>query len=264
MLSLSESQVLLDILSDESSSFEASLKRFEEAFERPDYFRACWAVQHLIQHKVWTTLTKQLLTQKERLIGLYILCEIYHYDNVRTTPFYQLILNLLASPEDLHVAEHKLLNGFLTSVLRVGKKTPEEYAKEAEIGEYAKPFIDLEPYRKAHRESMPHTHLLHEAAVPQLLVEGPEERAIDRTAQGELNTEEINLEEFLPCLFRPLPMAEANEDYLLQDVRRTAQDAGAMAGSRAQCRSDLGLSRVAKTSARRSGRPGFEAQAVFH
>jgi hypothetical protein len=165
-------------------------------------------------------LTEKLLTLKERLTGLYILCEIYSCDNVRTTPFYQLVLDLLASVEDLHVAEYKLLNGFLTSVPRVGKKTPADFIQEAEMGDTSKSSIDLEPYRKAHSENMPHTHLLHGAAVPPLLVDEDQEPPLDCLERFELAPEDLTLDEFLPCLLRPPATQPDSEDYILDDVRK--------------------------------------------
>ncbi len=102
---------------------------------------------------------------RQRLVGLYILYEIYLNENVKTTPFYQLVLDLLARADTLHVAEQKLLADFLRSVPKVGKQTPSEFIKEAEKSAPGKFQQDLEPYRKAHAENMPKTSPLYGAQV---------------------------------------------------------------------------------------------------
>jgi hypothetical protein len=90
---------------------------------------------------------------------------------VKTTPFYQLVLNLLAKADTLHVAEQKLLTEFLKSVPKIAKQTPTEYIKEAEKSCPEKNFQDLEPYRKAHADNMPRTNLQHASSIPIVLKE---------------------------------------------------------------------------------------------
>ena len=105
----------------------------------------------------------------QRLIGLYLLYEIYLHENVKTTPFYQLVLDLLSRRNKLHVAEQKLLTDFLQSVPRIAKHTPAQYIRDAEHAPPAKELQDLEPYRKAHIENMPTTLPLPAAALSALL-----------------------------------------------------------------------------------------------
>jgi len=105
------------------------------------------------------------LTLRQRLVGLYILYEIYLHENVKTTPFYQLVLDLLSKADSLHVAEQKLLADFLRSVPKVGKQTPSEFIKEAEKSAPGKFQQDLEPYRKAHAENMPKSHLIYSSQI---------------------------------------------------------------------------------------------------
>ncbi|MDR3549207.1 MAG: hypothetical protein P4M11_13260 [Candidatus Pacebacteria bacterium] len=105
------------------------------------------------------------MNQRQRLVGLYILYEIYLHENVKTTPFYQLVLDLLARADTLHVAEQKLLTDFLKSVPKVGKLTPSEYIMEAERLPAVRFQQDLEPYRKAQAENMPRTALHHSASL---------------------------------------------------------------------------------------------------
>ena len=90
-------------------------------------------------------------------MGLYILYEIYLHENVRTTPFYQLVLDLLEKAETLHPAEQSLLVDFVKSVPKIAKQTPHSYISEALKVPSPQLPLDLEPYRKAHKENMPKT-----------------------------------------------------------------------------------------------------------
>lgn len=92
---------------------------------------------------------------------MYILYEIYLNENVKTTPFYQLVLDLLSHADQLHPAEQKLLVDFLRYVPRMGKQTPGEFINEVKKSINGKFKQDLEPYRKLHAENMPSTSLLY-------------------------------------------------------------------------------------------------------
>ena len=96
-----------------------------------------------------------MLNIRQRLVALYILYETYLHDKVKTTPFYSLILNLLAHIDSLHPSERHLLIDYLKSVPKIAKQTPTEYVKETE--KMAGPIVcpELEPYRRAHVENMP-------------------------------------------------------------------------------------------------------------
>ncbi len=100
---------------------------------------------------------------------MHLLYEIYLHENVKTTPFYQLVLDLLSRRGKLHVAEQKLLTDFLQSVPRIAKQTPAQYIRDAQHAPPAKELQDLEPYRKAHIENMPITQPLPASALPALL-----------------------------------------------------------------------------------------------
>ena len=102
---------------------------------------------------------------RQRLVGLYILYEIYLNENVKTTPFYQLVLDLLSRSSELHVSEQRLLADFLHSVPKVGKQTPAEFILTAEKTTTGKFNQDLEPYRKAHIENMPKTTIMNGSEV---------------------------------------------------------------------------------------------------
>lgn len=97
---------------------------------------------------------------------------IYLHENVTTTPFYQLVLDLLKKPKNLHPSERKLLTDFLKSVPKVGKQTPNEYVQESDKDEDGKYCKDLYPYYKAHAEHMPHTNLLCHSEVESIIRDG--------------------------------------------------------------------------------------------
>ena len=92
-------------------------------------------------------------------------------ENVKTTPFYQLVLNLLSNPQYLHPAEQKLLTDFLQSVPKVGKQTVNEFMQEVDKSINKKSLYDLEPYYKVHAENMPLTNLLYSCEVSPVLRE---------------------------------------------------------------------------------------------
>ncbi len=52
MLTPSQQQNLLRVLSDGNAKFEDSLNRFKELFTMPRCFRALWVIQHLIEQQV--------------------------------------------------------------------------------------------------------------------------------------------------------------------------------------------------------------------
>jgi len=90
---------------------------------------------------------------------------MYLHEHVKTTPFYQLVLDLLSHSEDLHIAEQRLLSGFLRSVPKMSKQTPTEFIAEVEKLGAERLQQDLEPYRKAHIEHMPNTTLLDSSSI---------------------------------------------------------------------------------------------------
>ena len=54
MLASQQSQQLTKILSEEEAKFEDTLKRFTDTFDKSEYFRAGWTIQHLIIHDAST------------------------------------------------------------------------------------------------------------------------------------------------------------------------------------------------------------------
>ena len=52
MLGSDQYQQLISILSEEEAKFEDLLNRFTNTFQKSEYFRVGWVVQHLIQNDV--------------------------------------------------------------------------------------------------------------------------------------------------------------------------------------------------------------------
>ena len=57
MLASQQYQQLISILSEEEAKFEDLLKRFTEHFQKAEYFRVGWIIQHLIQQDVYIVFT---------------------------------------------------------------------------------------------------------------------------------------------------------------------------------------------------------------
>jgi len=101
-----------------------------------------------------------MLSLKQRLVSFYILYGMYSNEKVKTTPFYQLMLEQLEKSQRLHPVEKKLLADILWSVPRISKRTPNDYSKESETTESDKFQQDFAPYYKAHAANMPKTSAL--------------------------------------------------------------------------------------------------------
>jgi hypothetical protein len=139
---------------------------------------------------------------------------------VKTTPFYQLVLNLLENASSLHSAEQRLLMDFLGSVPKVGKQAPSEFISEVERSECGKFKKDLSPYRKAHAENMPHTSLLHSSELGLTISDTSPSSDISsssrKTIWSTIESDELQLDALLPAIIRPLP--QSNESYIIEDV----------------------------------------------
>ncbi len=163
-----------------------------------------------------------MLDTPQRLAGLYILYEIYRHENVKTTPFYQLMLDLLSSP--IHISERKLLTELVKSVPKIAKLTPSQYLSQSVAESESVPAatigLDLEPYRKAHAENMPAAPLKAAASVPPMIDDfnNPHE-ALKASAPVPIffDQDELTFGEFVPPQIRPIPFA-ADESYLLENV----------------------------------------------
>lgn len=87
MLSQHELNNLLEVLSDDTKTFEQCLSHFNRFFNKSEWFKACCSLSFLIEGN--------LLQKSQRIIAFYILYELYRHENVSTTPFEAVVLSQL-------------------------------------------------------------------------------------------------------------------------------------------------------------------------
>lgn len=155
-----------------------------------------------------------MLTVSQRLVGLFILYEIYLHANVKTTPFYQIMLDLLTRKNSIHPAERKLLLSLVKSVPKISKLTPKQYIEMTNKEEEKNEEVDLEPHKKAHTENMPSIPLLNSASIVSVVDDFKKKQQILNSVI--LDNDEIKPQELLPDLYCPIPSSD--ESYLLQSV----------------------------------------------
>ena len=117
MLSQQELDNLLTILREPNKPFEQIAQTFYRNFTKSDQFKAGCVICMLIQDN--------LLTQTQRLVGFYLLYDIYRQETEATTPFVPLVLEMVETTNDM--AERKFLLQFLSSL-------PKELPKQSVQG----------------------------------------------------------------------------------------------------------------------------------
>lgn len=155
-----------------------------------------------------------MLTTSQRLVGLFILYKTYLHANVKTTPFYQMMLDLFAKKNPISISEKELLLNLIQSVPKVSKMTPKQYIEMSTRDKEKYGEVDLEPYRKAHVENMPCISLLHSASIMSSIDDFENQRL--NFENFSLDDEEVLPQEFLPNIHRPIPSSD--ESYLFQSV----------------------------------------------
>jgi len=145
MLSPQELETLLNLLKESNKSFESIATSFYKAFPKSEQFKAGCAICMLLQDG--------LLTQTQRLVGFYLLYDIYRNESLPTTPFVPIVLETVERTTDL--VERRFLLQFLTS-------PPKELPKQSVRGFLAShdtsemPTIpDLDTFRRMHQEGAP-------------------------------------------------------------------------------------------------------------
>ena len=152
-----------------------------------------------------------MLSIPKRLVALYLLYEIHLNDHVKTTPFFQLIIDLL-SGIPIHPAEWKFLAEILRSATKVSSMTPNQYIN---LGSEEKlEDVDIQPYMKAHAENMPIVPLINCTSIKTVISEEGS-LPVDNIVPT-LDSDEILLQELPPEIYRPLPTTE--ESYILKTV----------------------------------------------
>jgi hypothetical protein len=112
----------------------------------------------------------QLLTKSQRIVAFYILYELYHHENVKSTPFEAVVLSSFQTcawhlntetnqvgEENQFKAEFKLLSDFLVSVPKISKQAVKDYITEVEASKepLQNPIPDIKNYIDIHVANMP-------------------------------------------------------------------------------------------------------------
>jgi hypothetical protein len=145
MLSQQELDNLLTILKEPNKPFEQIAQTFYRSFTKPDQFKAGCVICMLIQDN--------LLTQTQRLVGFYLLYDIYRQETEATTPFVPFVLEMVETTNDM--AERKFLLQFLSSLPKeLPKQSVQGFLQSCDPAE--DPVIpDLDALRRMHQESAP-------------------------------------------------------------------------------------------------------------
>eukprot|EP00927_Polykrikos_kofoidii_P074884 TRINITY_DN7093_c0_g2_i1.p1 TRINITY_DN7093_c0_g2~~TRINITY_DN7093_c0_g2_i1.p1 ORF type:complete len:429 (+),score=82.11 TRINITY_DN7093_c0_g2_i1:89-1375(+) len=145
MLTTQELDTLLNLLKESTKTFESIVSSFLKSFQKSEHFRVGCAICMLLED--------QLLSQTQRLVGFYLLYEMYRNESLPTTPFVPIVLDTVEKTSDL--VERRFLLQFLTS-------PPKELPKQSVRGFIAShdpsemPTIpDLDTFRRMHQESAP-------------------------------------------------------------------------------------------------------------
>ena len=145
MLSQQELESLLNILKESTKSFEAIALTFYKHFGKPEQFKAGCVICMLIEDN--------LLTQTQRLVGFYLLYDIYRHESLPTTPFVPLVVEIVEKTTD--EVERKFLLQFLSSLPKeLPKQSVQSFLQSCDPAEH--PAIpDLDAFRRMHQESAP-------------------------------------------------------------------------------------------------------------
>ena len=165
-------------------------------------------------------LENNMLDESQRLLAFYILCEMYHHENVQTTPLMPVIIRTLQQYQERKEcsrAEAKLLQEFLVSVPKVAKLTIEEFLKREEEAEELK-IPDIRNYLKKHEQHMPGVVGFEKSALSAVIIDnegrrgdGPDnEFPPEGIDPAEISAEELEAQPFKAPFVRPLPVAEFN------------------------------------------------------
>mmetsp|Transcript_36655 Transcript_36655/g.101835 ORF Transcript_36655/g.101835 Transcript_36655/m.101835 type:complete len:420 (-) Transcript_36655:29-1288(-) len=205
MLTPQELDVLLNLLKENSKPFENIAQSFYRSFPKSEQFKVGCVICMLLQD--------QLLTQTQRIVGFYLLYDIYRNETLPTTPFVPIVLETVEQTSDM--VERKFLLQFLTS-------PPKELPKQSVSDFFASydpseiPTIpDLDAFRRMHQEGAP--QVLPSAALgvrPSIrdrsdeaywASNGSSEDEGDTATGLDIHPEELTLLSFEPAWSRPVP-----------------------------------------------------------
>lgn len=164
-----------------------------------------------------------LLTQTQRMVGFYLLYDIYRNEGQATTPFVPLVLEIVEQTSD--AAERKFLLQFLSSLPKDLPKQSVQSFLQSCTGDERIELPDLEAFRRMHQESAPTVSASAALGVRPVINDGSEGRwvsPLDDISNVssrfpefplELNSEELTLLSLEPAWARPVPpILEATVD----------------------------------------------------
>ncbi|CAK9073942.1 unnamed protein product [Durusdinium trenchii] len=147
-----------------------------------------------------------LLTQTQRLVGFYLLYDIYRNDSLPTTPFVPLVVEVVEQTND--VVERKFLLQFLSSLPKeLPKQSVQSFLQSCDAEHPAIP--DLDAFRRMHQESAPGVSAQAALGVRPVINDRSDEGfwvSEENDPTGlELNPEELTLLSLEPAWSRPVP-----------------------------------------------------------
>jgi len=142
----SELDALLSLLKESKKPFESIAQSFYKSFPKSEQFKVGCVICMLLQDK--------LLTQTQRLVGFYLLYDIYRNEtSLPTTPFVPIVLETVEQTTDL--VERKFLLQFLTSLPKeLPKQTVNNFLAGYDPSEVLT-IPDLDAFRRMHQEGAP-------------------------------------------------------------------------------------------------------------
>lgn len=207
MLSSQELDSLLNVLKESSKSLESVAQAFYKSFPKSEQFKAGCVISMLLQDK--------LLTQTQRLVGFYLLYDIYRNETtLPTTPFVPIVLETVEQTED--PIETKFLLQFLTSPPKeLPKQSVREWISQFDASEMPT-LPDLDAFRRMHQEGAPQVSSTAALGIRPMAGDGSEDvhwsslfRGAEEESEGaaslDLSAEEITLLSLEPAWCRPEP-----------------------------------------------------------
>ena len=197
MLSQQELESLLNILKESTKSFEAIALSFYKHFGKPEQFKAGCVICMLIEDN--------LLTQTQRLVGFYLLYDIYRHESLPTTPFVPLVVEIVE--KTLDEVERKFLLQFLSSLPKeLPKQSVQSFLQSCDPNE--QPAIpDLDAFRRMHQESAPGVSKAHSIGLRPIIKDDSEESywVLSDDTQLGVSSEELTLLSLEPAWARCVP-----------------------------------------------------------
>lgn len=147
MLSQQDLDRLLALLKESHQPFESIASNFYKTFTKSDHFKLGCVICMLLQD--------QLLTSNQRLVGFFLLYDMYRTEQQGTTPFVPFVLDALEQSTDQ--AEKKFLMQIVTS-------PPKDLPKQS-VNEF---LLSLDPTEQTSTSDMQALRNLHNAEAPQV------------------------------------------------------------------------------------------------